>query len=437
VLDKPPQPTWTGAGTVTTSNLVYREVGAFNWELEDRTFSAADSGDSTISERYFRSNAVRTAGRFVPDHFAVGTTTLVPRSDIAGCAGSTFTYMNEPMQLSVQLIPQEATANATTRNYVDQTKLTTGTPPNSNLLALGSNNSWGLWAAGINVAGNAGCRAVFGAASPFNTTLLGCAPVGWPVSPYPAPASRISTASPTITWSTATPGTLTLATQLTLSRANAVDGPLGTLSIGMAPQDTDAVTLAAASLNLDADTTVGSERASVATTNVRHGRLRLQNAYGSELLPIRVPLQAEYWNTNRWERNPDDSCTTLPSNAIALGNYLTPPAGTAVSAANMGVAPVDHRPAGPVTLANGSATIVLAPPVPVATGSFDVVLNLGTGLVSPNSCEPATAVFGGGTASSLSYLLGNWCGVANDRAPSARIKLGSPKASYIYMRERY
>ena len=436
ILDRPPQPTWTGTGTITTSNLVYREVGAFTWELEDRTFSTVDNGDSTVSERYFRSNGVSTAGRFVPDHFAVGTTSLVPRSDIAGCSASAFTYMGEPMQLALQLIAQEATASATTQNYVDQTKLTTG-----NLVTLGSNNSWGLWAVGTNVAGNGGCRAVFNPASPFSTTLSGCTPAGWPASGYSAPSARFSASSPTLTWSAAAPGKLTLGAQIALNRANSVDGPLTTLAIGIAPQDADGVTMAAASLNLDADGTAGNERASIATTDIRYGQLKLQSAYGSELLDIRLPVRAEYYaGANGWTLNAQDGCTSLPSSAIALGNYLAPPAGTAVSTANMGAA---HRPASAITLSNGSGTIVFAKPNPVATGSFDVVLNLGNGVTNAGSksCEPAAfdATYVGGTApaTSLTYLSGNWCGAAYDKAPSARIKLGSPKAPYIYMRERY
>jgi hypothetical protein len=37
----------------------------------------------------------------------------------------------------------------------------------------------------------------------------------------------------------------------------------------------------------------------------------------------------------------------------------------------------------------------------------------------------------------MSYLAGNWCGTAYDKAPAARIHFGSPKAPYIYLRERY
>jgi hypothetical protein len=45
----------------------------------------------------------------------------------------------------------------------------------------------------------------------------------------------------------------------------------------------------------------------------------------------------------------------------------------------------------------------------------------------------------GGTAptSSLAFLAGNWCGTNYDKTSTARIKFGSPKAPYIYLRERY
>lgn len=433
ILDRPPQPTWTGTGTITTSNLVYREVGAFTWELEDRTFSTADNGDSTVSERYFRSNAVKTAGRFVPDHFAVGTTSLVPRSDIAACSGSTFTYMGEPMLLSLQLIAQEATASATTQNYVDQTRLTTGNPT-----TLGSNNSWGLWAVGTNVAGTAGCRALFASASPFSTTLSGCTPAGWPASGYSAPSARFSASTPALTWSAAAPGKLTLGAQIALNRANSVDGPLTTLAIGIAPQDADGVSLATGSLNLDADGTAGNERARIATTDIRFGQLKLQSAYGSELLPIRMPVQAEYWKNSSWQKNTDDSCTPLTIGTVAIGNVLKP-AGSllAFSVPPIGIA------GDPLARLGAGSTNLRITPFTTGFGSADIVLNLGNGVTNSGSksCEPAAfdATYVGGTApaTSLTYLSGNWCGAAYDKAPSARVKLGSPKAPYIYLRERY
>lgn len=47
------------------------------------------------------------------------------------------------------------------------------------------------------------------------------------------------------------------------------------------------------------------------TTTVRSGRLLLRNAYGSELLPLAVPANLQFWSGNGWMNNAADTCTTL------------------------------------------------------------------------------------------------------------------------------
>lgn len=150
---------------------------------------------------------------------------------------------------------------------------------------------------------------------------------------------------------------------------------------------------------------------------IRNGRLRLANAYGSELLPLRVPLQAEYYGADsRWLANTADGCTSLPAAAVALSGGIS--ASTSASS---------------VTLSGGSGALTLAKPSPAATGIVDLALNLGvTGTANDLSCNassPAT------TAANLPWLQFAWCSGKLD--PNARVKFGSPKAPYIYLRERY
>ena len=57
------------------------------------------------------------------------------------------------------------------------------------------------------------------------------------------------------------------------------------------------------------------------TATIRSGRISLKNAYGSELLPLSIPLEAQYWNGTSYIRNQQDSCTTLPASSIAMANY--------------------------------------------------------------------------------------------------------------------
>lgn len=152
------------------------------------------------------------------------------------------------------------------------------------------------------------------------------------------------------------------------------------------------------------------------TTSARSGRLRLLNAYGSELLPLRVPVRAEYFNGTTWALNAADSCTSLLASAFALSGGI---------AANTSAAAV--------ALSGGSGTLTLAKPSPVATGSVDAAANLGVSGtpadVSCNASNPPT------TAANMAWLQFPWC--AGKLDPNARVRFGSPKAPYIYLRERY
>lgn len=55
--------------------------------------------------------------------------------------------------------------------------------------------------------------------------------------------------------------------------------------------------------------------------NIRWGRLTLQNAYGSELLPLSLPLRAEYYNSSNFVTNSDDNCTLYDGATATLANY--------------------------------------------------------------------------------------------------------------------
>ncbi len=46
----------------------------------------------------------------------------------------------------------------------------------------------------------------------------------------------------------------------------------------------------------------------------------LQNAYGSELLDLAMPLRAEYFDSGSFVFNGDDSCTGLPLSQLSLSN---------------------------------------------------------------------------------------------------------------------
>ena len=377
-------------GVITSITASYNDVGAFNLELEDQTYASVDAGDGTANAvRYIRSAAPLTVGRFVPDHFTVDAgSTITPRSDIAGCSASVFTYMDERMNLALTLSAR-AFGGAVTPGYSGATL---------GALVLTNPASYG-----------------FGAIDTAAPT---------PLTPR-VDGSLVS--GVTATWSVGTTGVITAPVSIT--RAAAPDGPYAALRIGVAPTDPDGVALSAADLNLDADNDATPERRQVgAATAVRFGRLRLQNAYGPESVGLQLPLQAQHWNGSSFALNADDSCSTLNREHIALSGYTLNlnACETAVSQAS-------------VTLSGGQATLTLA-----AAGAGNAGTVLLTPVLGALGAERYCPAQGGGDAAASSaaraYLQGKWTGATWDENPSARATFGlygSQPKNFIFFRENY
>jgi MSHA biogenesis protein MshQ len=148
-------------------------------------------------------------------------------------------------------------------------------------------------------------------------------------------------------------------------------------------------------------------------TPIRSGRLHLVSFYGSELLPPRVEYRTEYWDGSRWLTNTLDSTTSITAANFATGGLTV----NGVGALTNGI---------------GLITFDVAP-----AGSYDIAANLNASGVD-TSCNAVH----GGAAANMGWLQGFWsanCGgvAAWAQDPSARIRLGSPKAPYIYLREQY
>lgn len=325
-------------------------------------------------------------------------------TDVSGTAAA-FTYMNEPLLARTTATARSANEK-TTANYASANsfaKLDAASLTSPTWLATGTTSC------PVNTQ-CFGFGAIDGAGP---TALTGRLSVD----------SRVS--SPASYWSG---GIGYFATHLQLARptttaSDATWGSYNALSLGVAPWDTDGVTLPNASssdtahrVNFDADNSGTNERWKIntAATSIRFGRLRLINFYGSELLPARVEYRAEYWDGNRWAINALDSTTALVAGNIATGGLTVGTVGA---------------------LANGVGFITFAT---AGVGSHDIALNLNASGVdtSCNATHPAT------TATNLPWLQGYWSGSCGGTAawqqdPSARIRLGSPKAPYIYLRERY
>ena len=362
------------SGVITNSTASYNDVGAFNLVLEDRTFTAVDSTDAGYpvpATHYFSSSAV-TVGRFVPDYFTLEAgSTITPRTDIGACSGSSFTYMGERMDLVFTLRARDS-ANNVTPNYTGATL---------GALVLNSSGSYGFGAIDST------------APTPLTSRL---------------DLSLISSVA--ATWSA---GVASIIAPLAIQRAASPDGPYASLRLGIVPSDPDAVTLQASALNLDADNSGSSERAQVGgTTAVRFGRLRLQNAAGSEKLDLPLPLEAQHWNGTAFVTNAADNCTSLSVANLSVGSYTG-----GITGVNMGAGHISLG--GAFAFGVGSLRLT-KPSLPVTAGSTVLTINL--------------------TAESKSYLQGNW-GISTFTAnPTSRASFGiygSQPRNFIFYREAY
>lgn len=399
------------SGTSTgTSAFIYSEVGNFRFlgydptsdttsarGVYDDTFTAVDSTSDCTPDF---SNALASGkygckfgiaansgyfGRFYPKDFLLTTGTLTNRRAASCAPASTFTYAGEQFRVTFTL---------TARNGAGTPAITKNYDPGAGFASFDAAIIANLGFGAIDLAD---------ATPPLMATAL---------------SGSLTLGTSSGIWAS---GDVSVTADLMLTRAAAPDGPFESFNLGIDPMDADGVKLS--SYNLDtsvpADT---SDRGLVGNSKIRFGRLRLLNAYGSELLPLRVPVRAEYFNGTTWTLNAADNCTSLSANSFALSGGIA--ANTSASA---------------VSLSGGGGMLTLAKPSPVATGSVDVAVNLGAA-GSDQSCLGSH----GGTAANMSWLRGFWAPAANCNStaawaqdPSARIKFGSPKAPYIYLRERY
>jgi len=99
---------------------------------------------------------------------------------------------------------------------------------------------------------------------------------------------------------------------------------------------------------------------------IRYGRIIVKNANGAEIRPLKVPVQAQYWNGSGFVTNDLDNCTNINAENIVLGNY-TGKLSQNITAQNA-LAPGD------VALTKGKGNIILQ--APNVTGQATVTLDL-------------------------------------------------------------
>jgi MSHA biogenesis protein MshQ len=360
------------SGVATPTTLFWNEVGIITL-----TPSVADA--SYLGAGNVTGTTTGNIGRFYPDHFAFSSGSITTRTDISpACSpASAFTYMAEPFQAGFTLTAKgPSPGNVTLLNYVSS-----GTPA-TNFAKLATATP---------------IPAAFGMAYLDGITNL---------------SSRVdSSLGISGTW---TSGVLTATATLGFNRAATPDGPYDTMKVGIAPVDTDGVSLSI--FDMDVTAPVGNEHTQVGQTQIRFGRLRLSNAHGSEKLDLPIPIQVQYWSGTLFATHTLDSCTTLTSANVSLTKSPS-------------TLPTSITPA-TISFASGIGSMKLIKPL--VTGSVDLCVDLGSDPVGGTVCSA--------TLAGKTYLQGKWApGTAWNNDPKARATFGVYKNAneFIYLREVY
>ena len=413
---------WTaGASTGSFYSVTasYDDAGSFTMQLVDSTFAAVDAGDGTTLDcagMWICSSATAiNVGRFVPDHFdLVDASTTDPLVD----------------PLVDNWLPLAA-PQFRTFNLADASCNAAALAPKRSFTYIGQ---------------------PFGYIRVPQATYKAMDANGTPIGNYSGTLMKLTTSGITQTYTavSGTPDTaLALATPTLTPNINYTNGLLspvvGTIAVNTADKlafvrsnTTPAAPFnAAISLSITAQDSSESAVAGNGTIDtttaeifngtgtgisfdsgvgMRFGRLKLTNAYGSELLNLPIPIQTQYWSGVSFVTNTADSCTTL-----AAGNVKLTAAPAGVVATVGGV------------FSSGVGSLTLSRPSPAAPGAVGVCVDLGADPVGGTVCS-ATA------SANLPYLQGLWSpGSSYNNDPGTRATFGIYKGSnnFIYLRENY
>jgi len=161
------------------------------------------------------------------------------------------------------------------------------------------------------------------------------------------------------------------------------------------------------------------------TTRIRYGRVRLGNAYGSEILNLPLDLRIQYWGgtTAGWLINTLDTCTVIHASDFAF----SPIAGN-------NLAPCDTW----ITIGGAAPgyTASLLAPGKGNDGWTTVTLNLDA-LAVGNQCTSKSASIGAAsTTANVPWLQFNWAGMVNN--PVSHATFGVYRSGpIIHRREMY
>jgi hypothetical protein len=394
-------------GAAALANVRYSEVGSAMIAATAQAFLDTPGADVTGHSGLdgTGNGTAGYVGRFRPDRFMASGALLENRAALLPACVSGFSYMGEAMRLAFVLTAQNAQGVKTDKYQ-------------------------GAYAKHDPTGGIGGAKAAYGLGARSGTTNL---------------TTRVSAFYPGATpaW---TAGALTIPAanpvHVAVERANPdnPDGPYAATSIGIAPTDSDGVAITG--MDLDVDNSGADDHVAVGATDIRFGRLRMQNALGSEKLPLPMPIEVQQWGGTGFARNTDDGCTTIPRSAVAMTfnpfGAGTPPALAACETALTTAS---------VVFAAGAGTMALAAPGATESGPVRLTVNLGS--AGGNYCTGVGGAFDPATSAGMSYLLGRWVDAADPDASAATMYddkpsaigafglYGSQPSNFIFFRENY
>jgi MSHA biogenesis protein MshQ len=154
---------------------------------------------------------------------------------------------------------------------------------------------------------------------------------------------------------------------------------------------------------------------------IRYGRLRLDNAYGSELLKLNVPIALEYWTGTAWSNNSLDLCSALTANHFSFSFPGPNLAACETALAVSGAAP--------------NYTLELSAPGLGNNGQATLSPQLGS-TAGGNQCSVVGGPGPAAVPANLPWLQYDWSG-AGVGNPAAVAVFGIHKSNVIDLREIY
>lgn len=387
-------------GTGTDATWCYSEVGNVFLSAAVNDYLGAADADVGGNSGLDGTGVNGHVGRFIPKRFRlIGAPAFAPRFAESCAPASSFAYMNEGIRLDGFRMEAINTMGNRTTNY-------------DGTYALHAPNP-----------GVGGAKAGFSIGARSGTTDY-TSRISASHILAPAWAQGLLEAS----------GANPLRIDLTFDRnaPNTPDGPFAATGFGIAPADSDGVVLPNYDLDVNNDAT--ADHRLVGTTDVRFGRLFMQNAYGPSVQDVPVQLEVQYWNGSIFTRNNEDSCTALVRSEFALSFNAPaiPPQPDLLACETAMVQPV-------IAFSSGRATLSMAKPGIANAGTVRLTANLDAAVGT--YCPSVGAGSLAASDAAKAYLLGRWDnGSAYDDKPSATVGFGlygSQPRNFIFFRENY